>query len=241
MPARGLVIDRPNVFAVHDGFGIDAAGRLVGRKQTDILANDVAVRGAAGPEAFKARLSQGVLETALEREVLRRPAPGVNAAALFESAGTGRATWVKLASPDDPQLAALALGADTLARIRGDLRAGYTVVAPTAPVTVGQQSREGWWRIDPRDGTCIGFAADGFGSELAEFAIVLTSILIEAGMAFHCLDEGHGYGCIICFVIFAVLDVASFGQFSVGCSLVVAGANLGGSAACEAIAGALGD
>ena len=228
-----FAVDRLNLFAMHGAFAVDAGG-LVFRAVSDIVANHVAVRGLANDDGFKARIAQGVLETALERRAIGRVEGGVNTVTLFSASQAQHVNWIKLASADDPKLSNLKLAPDSLERIRTDLKAGYVVVAPASPVASGGQPREGWWRIDPRDGTCIGFAANGMGAELAEYALVLVSILIEAGFAFHCLQEGGGLGCIVCFIIFAGADYVSlFGGFSLRAAVGISvGAFLGGQA-CE--------
>ncbi len=112
--AAGIAIDRPNIFALHEGVGIDAAGMPMLRQSIDIVSNDTAARGA---DAFKARLTQGVLDTALEHEALNRPKASVNAVTLFAASIAQHIPWLKLASADDPNLAKLNLNADVKARI----------------------------------------------------------------------------------------------------------------------------
>ena len=110
--ALGVAIDRPNIFALHEGVGLDSQGMPDLRQTIDIIANETAARGN---DAFKARLTQGVLDTALEREALNRPTTGINTVALFSASTAQHIPWVKLASADDPNMAKLALAPDVMA------------------------------------------------------------------------------------------------------------------------------
>jgi hypothetical protein len=230
-----LAVDCPNIFALYEGFGVDAAGTVLARAEIDIVANEVAIRGANAANAFKSRLTQGILETGMERYAIGSTKDGVNTVTLFAASEGQKVGWVKLTSIDDPQFSRVRLSGDTLARIRGDLAAGYVVAAPATPITTDGQPREGWWRIDPRDGSCIGFAADGAGASMAEYALVMGSVLLEAIMAYKCI-KGGGYalGCVVCGAAAAMADILSLGfGAELGAAAAISGAEFGFARACE--------
>jgi hypothetical protein len=236
-----FAIDRPNLFAHYESFGIGANETITYRAGIDILDNTVALRGLAGADAFKARVARGVMETALERTAMHRETGGFNTATLLAASSAQHIDWVKLAAPNDPNFSRLKLKADVQERIRGDLRAGYVVLAPVASVESGGRNREGWWRIDPRDGSTIGFSENGRGNEMAEYGIVLCFILIDGYKGLRCTEEGgSGVGCAVCFAAFAVGDIfgAAIGG-GVVATVVTGGVNVGAGSLCETyIAGA---
>ncbi len=211
--SQPIALGRPNVFLYTTGLAMGADGKIHSLIATDIVANEVEIRGLSGADQFKAAMTQGVLETALEPLVLQRATGERNTTRLFADSQTQHIQWVKLASADDPQLSQLKLNADTLARIREELGKGYVVVAPTAAVSVNSQALEGWWRVDPRTGACIGFAADGTGSEIAERGLLFVTVMGAIGEAWDCWAAGGaGHMCIACAVMDAVLDV--LGEFT---------------------------
>ena len=110
------MVDRPNIFALHEGYALNPAGRaLKARIVTDIVANEAARRGQ-GVEAFALRLSQGVMETAKEPPHNRIPyrAASIPSRCRFRPQKIG---WIKLTSPDEPSLAKIALSCDTIGGI----------------------------------------------------------------------------------------------------------------------------
>jgi hypothetical protein len=210
--APAFAIDRPNLFAHYEGYGLGPNDTVTYRAAIDILDNTGTIRGLAGGDAFKARLTRGVMETALERTAMHRETGGLNTATLLAASTAQRVDWVKLATPDDPNFSRLTLKGDVKERIRGDLRAGYIVLAPVASISSGGQNREGWWRIDPRDGSTIGFSEDGRGTEVAELMVIFLSILYAEYHAFKCIEEGgSALGCSVCFCLSAAVDILSAG------------------------------
>lgn len=209
-----LAVNRPNLFAASDGLSVGPGGALAAREEIDIVANEAAVRGISGPEAFGRRLAQGVRETVTERYVIGHPRESVNTTALFAASDAQKIGWRKLATPDDPGLPGVALSPDTLARIKSDLAAGYTVIAPAAPVAVAGHPREGWWRIDPREGSCIGMGADGAGTDMVEDAMTYVSIALEFAGMIRCFMHAKPHGelaCMVCAVAGVVIDIFTMG------------------------------
>lgn len=170
-------IDRPNVLTRHVFVAPAAKGfKLVAA--TDIVANDVGVDlVVADPSAV--RLAQGVLDTNAEA-ILDSDRPNASNAGWAFAAD---ASWMTLRSPGDPQLGALQLSDDVRRRIADDLEAGYVVIAPKAPVAVGNEAFSGWWRINPATGHALGFGSTGWGQEYVEYLItkIPLMMLIEAG------------------------------------------------------------
>jgi hypothetical protein len=213
--SSALAVDRPNLFVTSDGLSVAPGGELAAREEIDIVANEASARGAAAPaDAFARRLAQGVRETVLERYAVGHPRESVNTTALFAASDAQKIAWRKLSTPDDPAISGLALSPDALARIKADLFAGYTVVAPAAPVAVAGQPREGWWRIDPRDGSCVGIGADGAGDDMAEDALTVSSIALEFAGMLRCMMHAREHGelaCLVCAVAGVILDILTIG------------------------------
>lgn len=234
LDGSALAVNRPNLFATSEGFSVDQSGALSAREEIDIVANEAAIRGIAASDAFERRLIQGVRETVLERYAVGHPVESVNTTALFAASATQKIGWRKLTASDDPALSGLSLSPDTLARIKSDLSAGYTVVAPAAPVAVAGHSREAWWRIDPRDGSCVGIGADGAGPDIVEEAIASFFILVDTYLTVKCIlhSSGWGIGCIVCAVARLVIDVITGGNGRLVAALI--GLNsLGASHICQ--------
>ena len=205
------VVVRPNLFAVHREL-LFIGEKAAARETIDIIAGDVDFPSRSAEEAFTARLRQGVLETLLERICLRGRGVGANTAALFAASEAQKIEWVAIRGPADPAIAKLKLGAVALARIAADLAGGSLVVAPVAPVASGGKGREGWWRIDPRDGTCLGVMSSGTGSEVEHSAVVhwIFRAIAAADLVQTTIECSHAssgllmVGCEVCGVAFIV-------------------------------------
>lgn len=217
----GAAVDQPNLFALHTEILVGPDGALVARRTIDIVANEVLIRPAAegATDAFAAQLRQGVLDTHLERFALSGRGTVGNTADLFSASQAQNIRWVTVRRQDDPALSELALGDDARARISADLRSGYIVVAPVAPVKAGALARAGWWRVDPNSGSCVGMSEDGMGSAMTEHAIHEMWLLVALGHwfyeAYHCfsdLGQQRGFRCAVCsfLVMWATEGVASF-------------------------------
>jgi hypothetical protein len=131
---------------------------------TDIVANEVGVDLAA-PDAFTARLEQGVLDTTVEAHVGFGPVTG-NVAEAFAAARD----WVTITPGHRSALASLALPNDVRRRIVEDLDSGYVIVAPKAPVQGQGEMFAGWWRINPLTGDALGMDGRGWGDSLVSYA-----------------------------------------------------------------------
>jgi hypothetical protein len=133
------------------------------RDSTDIVANDIGVDLLAS-DSFAARVRQGVLDTNAEQFVN-------GAGPKFEGtawAFNGSSEWITLRSPKDSSLLRLRMADEARARIAEDLRAGFVVVGPSAPVSSGSEPYAAWWRVDPRTGTTLGIGQEGWGAAATE-------------------------------------------------------------------------
>ena len=211
-----IALDRPNLFALHVSFRVDPRGAVRSWAAIDIIANEVAFRGAAGAEAFRRRLVQGILEAHLERAALGRRNAGANPSALFAASHGQGIEWIKIESAADPALSRVKLWPNAMARIRADLDAGSIVVAPVSPVRSGGRRFEGWWSIS-RDGTCIGYGPGGMGVEFAERMMLTISILQEAVETVGCIQEtGRGLACAVCAYVGLSADMLTGGCMHFG-------------------------
>jgi hypothetical protein len=205
------VVDRPNLFALNQRVVLGQGGHLLGRQTIDIIANEASVRASSAADSFSAHLKQGVLETHLET-IAQLPRRGIaNTAALFSASSGQKIPWVTLRGPQDGALSQLKLDPDTRARITSDLKSGYFVVAPAAPVTVAGRVQAGWWRVDPRDGNCVGYMSDGMGSETVEYAFLLFAIAHFVYEVVGCARGGKGLGCYVCAAITLTWEACAFG------------------------------
>lgn len=185
----GIWLDRPNVVLSWSGLSWSglAGADLRPFQRFDIVANRVAV---AAPDAFAARLAQGVRDTVAE-DVLAGPGPTGNTAALHDIDRAAGRAWVRLAPNDAAALASLALPADAVAAIAADLARGAQVVAPPAPVDTAAGPQVAWWRIDP-DGTTLGMAPTG-GQAMTENGFLIAQGT-QFGLCFFMLGRALGGG-----------------------------------------------
>ncbi len=124
-------------------------------------------------------------------------------------------------------------------------------MAPVTSISSGGQNREGWWRIDPRDGSTIGFGEDGRGNETVEIMVVFLSILYAGYHGLRCVEEGgSGVGCAVCFGLSAAVDILSAciaievhaaQAVGIGAAIGTAGGAAVGHWVCDIAAGAEGE
>ncbi len=154
--ARDLVVDRVGLLTRHV-FTELARDSVRVRSVVDIVANDVGVV-ARVPDPRPVRMGQGIYDT--------------NAETLLQSVeGTGNAgdalaasrNWVPIAPGDTSAVDALHLQDDVRRRIKTELAAGNAVLAPSSEVSVGNATFSGWWSLDPRTGTTLGYGSTGWG------------------------------------------------------------------------------
>lgn len=134
----------------------------------DIIDNRIDVRTRDRDEARQIRLSQGVLDTALEAELLRAGDGARNTSIEFARALEAGSAWRLVDAAGLPA----ELEPDLAAHIERALAAGDRIVMPVA----GASSRPGWWRIDPVTGTTLGMGPDGRGQMTEQILVLMNSI-----------------------------------------------------------------
>jgi hypothetical protein len=145
-----------------------ADGTLAQREIIDLAANPVAAFGAP-VEAFAARVSQGVADTAAEDMVLEnQPGEVQNTLDLLDLPDAAGAKLLALHGGADGPPAALAVPDEARARMARDLVDGYVVVAPAKTPLVAGAPRAGWWRVDPKTGETVGVMQSGYHSDITE-------------------------------------------------------------------------
>jgi hypothetical protein len=172
-----LYFDRPNLFTLHQVLGLDdgpsaAPSGLRFGIAIDIVANDLAVRRAVTTdEARRARLAQGVLDTAAETVLLD---DGVRAGAVSDAlaARPDPSQWLVVRDAAAAQWKQAQVPPDVRARVEADLAAGYVAVVPlgAADAVATRPGGIGWWRVDPKGGSALGMSREGWGTAMVERA-----------------------------------------------------------------------
>ena len=164
---RWLYVDQIGLLARHRHIGPVGDGYVV-RGAFEIIARDLGV-APGGPGAFSTRVEQGVFDT--NAEALWWKGEGLNSTAdAFER----EREWVVIGDAGRGAVDRLAVQDDARARMREDLAAGLTIVAPSRPVTRGPDRFTGWWRIDPVTGATAGTPANGWAQCGSEYSVHLT-------------------------------------------------------------------
>jgi len=156
-------IDRPALLTSHSYPKVAGTGVTI-VEATDVVVNHFGV-SLAVPDAFEARVAQGVRDTNAEA-LLRGPGALGNAADAYAA----RPMWITLTSPDETVVDGLKLPADMRRRILDELNAGYVVVVPQSPVPMKAGPFAGWWRIEPATGNTLGFGDNGWGVATSEYS-----------------------------------------------------------------------
>jgi len=185
-----IYLDRPNILSDHKYFVPRGKGEVVLLEGFDIVANDVSVRGGTSFDPFFLRLEQGVLDTNAEAVLAGGGSKVENTAEVFAEASGQRMGWMIVRSQSDQSWQGMMFAEDIHARVEEDLRGGYIVVVPRAPI--GREDRHedlasshvvlipsngtpaasgqvaGWWRIDPKTGETLGIGNRGWGQTAEE-------------------------------------------------------------------------
>lgn len=169
-----VYLNRPNIVAFHRRVRPGQAGNLIRTNSLDIVANDVATWLSSGQEAFRARLTQGVVDTASEGVLVGLGCggcgPATSVSEQWLSARTRGDKWLLLRSSAESSQPGITLSDDARRRVHADLQEGYAVLVAPKPVEGYEQS--GWWRVDPTSGTTIGVMESGEGQGMLENVIV---------------------------------------------------------------------
>ena len=135
----------------------------------DIINNRIDLLPGASAPAREVRLSQGVLDTVLEAQLLSAGPSALNTSLEFARALEQRHDWQRVTSAGDlpDQLAA-----DTAHHIKQALERGEWVVLPEQ----AEPGRLTWWRVDPRDGSTLGMGPTGRGQMVEQILALMNSI-----------------------------------------------------------------
>ncbi len=182
--------DAPNVVAFSVTPSKDPTGAMIADFAIDIWHRSygcLPVRGQ--PATQMPQVLAGVLSHVAERVLLGnaqppgKPEPDrplVSVGAVFDIVrrdGVGIRVLRSGAVPDD-----LALPPAASATLVATLADGWTVVTPERPVSIGGESRIGWWLVDPATGRTIDQMDDGRG-EVDQYAVTLTPGQVAAESA----------------------------------------------------------
>jgi hypothetical protein len=139
---------------------------------------------------------QGVVDTAAEGALLAADA-GVDVMSVSSTASVfsaARREGIELLTIRTEADAAQLVGKvapDVAARIAADVKAGYAVVVPGAPVTVDGRPTSAWWRIDPATGHCLGIGQNGWGEAAVSYGKLVFELVINVGGAVFCFLSAH--------------------------------------------------
>ncbi len=175
---RGFVfIDRPQIVAQHGVLTRVGPGEMTAKAALDVIENGVGVDPFVADQ-FVIRVLQGVADTNAEALALGKG--GENVGEAFEKA-LDEPEWTVFFPDDADLIGTLGLAPDVLARLLGDLNAGYAIVSPTGDAKPFELV--GWWRVDPLTGTTLGMGNNGWGTTLVEFAFILLIKVMLAQIA----------------------------------------------------------
>jgi hypothetical protein len=157
-----VFIDRPNVLTRHQYPARTSAGYVL-RDAVDIVANSIGI-DPSEPDAFSARVAQGVFDT--NTETLLHTGAGVVPNTADESEASR--DWISISPADHSSIQQLRVSEDVHDRILDDLDANRQIVVPRQPATANGSQIVGWWQIDRVSGDTLGVGSNGWGQSLSE-------------------------------------------------------------------------
>lgn len=170
-----IFLDEPNILSRHR-YLITTSNGIAFDDAIDIVNNDVGV-SLSSPDAFAIRLEQGVRDTNSEALLF-----GGGAIANTGEAYTESQNWVTITPNDRTNVESVRFTDDVRKLVSEEIEDGQFVVVPSAPIHRSREEYVGWWRIDPKTGTTLGIAQNGWGQAIAEEARI--SAVIQVGEAF---------------------------------------------------------
>lgn len=186
----------------------------------DIIENRVDVRPGTTLDTRQARLTQGVLDTVLEAELLQAELPGSsihgaedgvrNTSLEFARALEAGNEWPMVDADGLPAT----LDQDLAARIRREIAAGELIIMPTQGAA---GDRPGWWRIDPVSGTTLGMGPDGRGQMTEQILTLMNSIdnavsaVATVQAVWNCVLTRPSPSGMQCCIVKTGLDIAAAG------------------------------
>jgi hypothetical protein len=144
-----LYLAEPNIITRHSGFRADASAGIRPWTALDVVTNTLEVLPGSRADAITARVRQGVLDTNLELVFSPPDAAATNIAQYMANQASPRQAWSVPSQSASP----------VLHRVLG---AGAVVVAPT-DASAADAEKFGWWQVDSRTGTVLGFTRNGWG------------------------------------------------------------------------------
>lgn len=156
-------------------------GELQLRQGFDIIDNRIDVVGAGDASAI--RMTQGVLDTLLEAELLvvadGSASTAVNTARTYGQDLDAANEWQWIADIEQLNKLGWTPDADMVAHYQQVLSNGQLLIMPHGLVSDGQES---WWQLDPATGGLLGFGPDRRG-QIIEAVMNLMSSIENAGSA----------------------------------------------------------
>ena len=153
------------------GEGGDVSFQLDLRKD-DI--NSVPRPGQTRNAPFYFHITRGLLESALEDELLTQMSGQVVISALDVFAHLSDEEVIVLFQDNVNTISRLAISTEAQTRIRQAVLAGHIVFVPDQMVMVNGQSTIGWLQIDPASGHLIGVTEDGGHGAALQYALIST-------------------------------------------------------------------
>lgn len=157
-----IYLEIVNIANVQTRFAEDPEGNLEMPLIFDIVNNDVAVHRQKKSDAVAIRLNQGVADTVAESDQISEFWSQENVIQMFELTKNQDISWKLLRDARDESLREKRYPAIIVSRLKDDLEAGYYVFVPEKPLTVGNNQRLGWWRINPATGESLGVLDTGY-------------------------------------------------------------------------------
>jgi hypothetical protein len=190
-PLLSLALARLDWSPYSDRIYVDRLGLLTSHRHPGLGPNGFGLRGAieivagetgitlAQPDAFVARLSQGVLDANAEALWWMGEAP-LNVGEAWKASRD----WTAIRPAEQNLVSSLGLPDDSRFRIAQDLKAGRIVVAPKNPVPLGSEHFGGWWRIDPATGVATGVSGTDRGQCGPEYGMTMRAVIDQAAESF---------------------------------------------------------
>lgn len=135
----------------------------------DIIDNRVEVIATGNADAREVSLTQGVLDTVLEAELLSTGPDVRNTSLEFADALATGSNW----SVIDENTLPTKLDKDVAARIQLAFDAGQLVVMP---IDQDNTNAPSWWRVDPATGATLGMGPNGRGQMTEQILALMNSI-----------------------------------------------------------------
>ena len=175
--AEHIYIDQVNIVSNH-AYGVLEDNDIQFMQAIDIVNNAVAVYPSVSEDIRYVRMTQGVLDTALENYVLGNDLSDVNsgnASSLLLASSQFEGEWQMIQDEDDATKDTV-LNIHNQTHIQQSLDEGFSVYAPTQ---VPENTQIAWWRIDPITGNTLGIGLKGWGQGSKEYTLTASEVLAK--------------------------------------------------------------